>query len=71
MEENLGCIMFSGMILLSIIFFAIGFLVGIENTNTNLHREICQKLSISAEDYINCNAETLDKTIGRIIKTNR
>lgn len=71
MEDNFGCITLIGIFLLNIIFFAIGFLTGINNTNTDLHREICQQLSISAEDYINCNAETLDKTISRIIKTSR
>lgn len=71
MEDNLGCTILILITLIGSIFFVWGFLAGANYTNTNLHQEICQKLSLSAEDYINCNAETLDRTMGRIIKTNR
>lgn len=71
MSEDLGCGLFLAMIVLVVFSFAVGFVTGTADLSSGYRRQICQKLSITTEDYINCNAQKFSEVINKIPKVSQ
>ena len=62
-EVNAGLAMFIIFALIAAFIFAIGFLVGTSNAQTNIKQPLCKQLYIKTNDYINCNSKDIDTVI--------
>ena len=43
--------------------FAIGFLIGTDNAQTNIKQPLCKQIYTKTNDYINCNSKDIDTVI--------
>ena len=54
-NPNFGCVIVLIFFIIIGMAFMFGFLVGQWSANDDYKRDVCQAISVTTEDYINCN----------------